>query len=354
MNKYLIILGFVGTALFSACSSDDLMTGISPEEERALVVEAGKDSDIPITFGSIGDSRIVMTRTPIELDENDLFVTPNGEYLGVFCLATGKQEDAPSFIGDVVWNDPNKIANWKENVPAKVTINGTTNEVTFLDPNALPTETPKEWFYPFGNWYHYNFYAYYPRITDDEAIHVGSNSIVVDYEIDGKQDIIWGKTTPPETEAYSALYFRVNGVSAAKPEYAFDHKLAQLVFKVKPTAGSITIEAIKLKDVCYKLSLVVAGSSAGHTQGTLFVNALSATKDIQVWNSDDQNPFDTDGDEVITPINISSETKIGYMLVPPSSESYSVSVKLDGIDEPKIVDIGPVEAGHKYTFTLEI
>jgi len=357
MNKYLFFLGLTGMTLLSACNSDELeadnLSLLSSEEERALVLEASKDSEIPITFGSIADNRIAMTRMPIELDENDLFVTPNGEYLGVFCLATGKQDGAPSFIGDVVWNDPNKIANWKENVPAKVTIHGSTNEVTFLDPDVLPTETDKEWYYPLGNWYHYNFYAYYPRITDADAIHVGSNSIVVDYEIDGRQDIIWGKTTPPHSQAYCAKYFREN-TSSAEPEYDFDHKMAQLKFKVYSESG-VTVESLALKDVCYKLSLVVAGSIPDHDMGTLFVNDSSVKRDIQSWTLDDKNPFDLDDDDVLTPITVSAGTEvgIGYMLV-PSANSYSVAIKIGGVVDPKIVNVGPVVAGHKYTFTLNI
>ena len=91
---------------------------------------------------------------------------------------------------------------------------------------------------------------------------------------------------------------------------------------------------------------------AGNTAGTLSVNDPSSVKDIHVWTSDDKNPFDLDGDLTTTPIHVSggSNTEIGYMLVPPST-SYSVSVKFDSGDLQN-VDIGPVEAGKKYTITL--
>ena len=66
MNKYLFILGIVGTALLTACSSDDLTTVLLPEEERTLVVEAGKDSDVPITLG-VSSSR-GLTRAVVNPD----------------------------------------------------------------------------------------------------------------------------------------------------------------------------------------------------------------------------------------------------------------------------------------------
>ena len=74
MNKYLFIIGFAGMALFTACSTADELAADIPipspgltEEEKALIVEAGKDSDVPITLGSAGSSRAT-TRSP--LDEN--------------------------------------------------------------------------------------------------------------------------------------------------------------------------------------------------------------------------------------------------------------------------------------------
>jgi len=339
MKKFLYILGIVGTALLSACSSDDLMTVLSPEEERTLVVEASQDSDVPITLGSVASVRSGMTRTPIESGGD--FSTPTGANapcLGVFCLASGKQASAPSSASGN-WNDA--LATWLKNVPAKVA----TGDVTFLDPTTLDHETPtsRVLYYPYGNWYYYNFYAYYPRITDDEAISVGSNSVIVNYEIDGRQDIIWGKTTAPD-QAYCAKYCREH--PAATPQFAFEHKLAQLKFVVH-SENDVKLESLVL-NACYKLSLYVAGDS----EGTLSVNDPS-TMGIPVWTSADKNPFDLDGDAEIQPILVSggSDTEIGYMLVPPSTTSYSVFVKFEG-SAVQSVNIGPVEAGKKYTFTL--
>ena len=129
MNKYLFIIGFAGMALFSACSTSDELAADIPipspgltEEEKALIVEAGKDSDVPITLGSVANSR-AMTRTPIEPEiGTTLFTTPANQYLGVFCLAQGKQAGAPSLVpndANILWNS-SEYAKWLDNVPAKV------------------------------------------------------------------------------------------------------------------------------------------------------------------------------------------------------------------------------------------
>ena len=96
MNKYLFILGLVGTALFSACSADDLTTVLPPEEEEAIVVEAGKDSDVPIALGARTERG--MTRAPLDPDGAGNFETPDGQFIGVFCLAGGRQTGAPSVV----------------------------------------------------------------------------------------------------------------------------------------------------------------------------------------------------------------------------------------------------------------
>ena len=169
MNKYLYILGLVGTAFLSACSSDDLTTVLSPEEERALVVEAGMDSDIPITLGSLGNGR-ALTRSPLESTDFQI----SGGNLSVYCLATGIQAGSPNISAipasadDIVWNDPNKIANWLVNKPAIVSyyngtgaspipgVSGPYSYIQFWKDGDV-----KERFYPYGNWYSYDLFAFY-------------------------------------------------------------------------------------------------------------------------------------------------------------------------------------------------
>lgn len=78
MKKYLFILGIVGTALFTACSTADDLVAEKPIEtppveepkETAIIVEASQDSEEPITLG-VGQSR-GYTRTPLNSKDVDV------------------------------------------------------------------------------------------------------------------------------------------------------------------------------------------------------------------------------------------------------------------------------------------
>ena len=116
MKKYLFILGLVGTALFSACSTADDLVSEKPNEappveepkETAIIVEASQDSEEPITLG-IGQSR-GYTRTPLDTDVDEgfgNFKTESNRFIGVFCLATGTQtgvSNIPDAVASNHWS----------------------------------------------------------------------------------------------------------------------------------------------------------------------------------------------------------------------------------------------------------
>lgn len=383
MNKYLFILGLVGAVVLTACSSDDLTPVLSPEEEKALVVEAGMDSDIPITLGSVGGRSSGMTRTPIESDANDLFETPSSQYLGVSCLARGKQVDAPSYIGDDVrWSaayaTSYPYANWMTNKPAIVKNDGT---IEFRKEEDLSAE--KIWYYPFGNWYQYDFYAYYPRQASVSTI-AKSSSVIIN--IDGRQDIIWGKAssddevtdlvTNTNVKAYCSKYLRLTG---NVPQFAFEHKLTQFVFYVKPHSGSVTqlqtngikVTDMKMKEVYKKLKLIIASKDGNLTEGN--ISELSEYGDVKLWNGD-TDAFSGGAKPVVSasynPLDESThKTYIGYAMVPPSAlitgkghSQFKVYILLkDNTDAPykeitKVL-VPPASgylAGHKYEIVLDI
>ena len=358
MNKYLFILGLVGTALLSACSSDDLTTGFSPEEERALVFEASQDSDVPISLG-VGMGRAT-TRTPIDTEDN-LFETPEGKYFGVFCLATGKQEGAPSSISaDIDWKT-HALATWLNNVPARIVKRIDYNEVQFMT-NLEGIPEQEQYYYPFGNWYHYNFYAYYPRITDAEAISVGSNSVIVNYEIDGRQDIIWGKTTDPEN-VYCAKYCREH--PAETPQFEFEHKLAKLEVYVKGNSNFVVTSAT-ISGVYTNLTLCVASNTSGENPtGNLTIKENTTPGELALSKVDtgvDVDPFN--GGTTTIAVTAAEEKYIGYIMIPPTalldeSELYTINLKINedlkhvdlkNSDESRMV----FEEGKSYKITLNI
>ena len=213
MNKYLYILGFAGAALFSACSnSDDLLIVDSPAIDKAkesvLIYEAGQNSEVPITLG-IGQSR-GYTRTPIDPTSVDPVTgygnisLAAGEYLRIFCLASGTQSNVtniPTTVSTNLWNtdaggELGGLLVKMNDVPAIVS----SDNVSFLDESALPTETSKNYYYPMGNWMTYNFYGYYPKLGSSTTA-INANTVEVsNYLIDGSQDLIWGRAHPEDAE----------------------------------------------------------------------------------------------------------------------------------------------------------
>ena len=392
MNKYLYILGLVGTAFLSACSSDDLTTVLSPEEERALVVEAGMDSDIPITLGSLGNGR-ALTRSPLESTDFQI----SGGNLSVYCLATGIQAGSPNISAipasadDIVWNDPNKIANWLVNKPAIVSyyngtgaspIPGVSGPYSYIQ--FWKDGNVKERFYPFGNWYSYDFFAYYPRVGDANTSYSDTGkSCFANITIDGSKDVIWGHASGSD-EGFSAKYMRLNPTTV--PEFVFNHLLTQLVFYVRPHDESVSqlqtdgikVSELKMKEVYKKLKLIVASKEPGLTSGE--ISELSAYGDVSVWNGDTE--FSGGAIPVVSasydPDDESThKTYIGYAMVPPSAliankeyNKFAVKLKVEdgssnlyynpadeNVDENgyRIIELtGTFLAGHKYEIILDI
>ncbi len=339
MNKYLFILGIVGTAFIFGCTSDDLTMVPSQEEERALIVEASQDSDVPITLG-IASSRGV-TRSPLGGGD---FSIPEGEYLGVFCLSTGIQSgvDAsllPSNIRLNRWNsDDTGLLVRMKNVPASVS----SGDVTFMNSNATAVQT---YYYPMGNWMKYNFYAYYPR-QEETVEFVGQDRPTIEfskddnnyyyllekyYEIDGTQDIIWGKADPPEGDAFSARYF-IENVSADKPQFSFEHKLVQFRFFVKAAnpdvADNVKITNMSVPNALGYLALVIANQNPAPVdsmkEGTIKVfGKKNVKKKLNVkWLSNDDNYKDKDRFDgtignalAITTDAVDYNNPVGYLML---------------------------------------
>ena len=395
MNKYLFILGIVGTALLSACSSDDLAMVLSPEEEETIVVEAGKDSDVPITLG-VSSSR-GLTRAVVNPDAFGNFKTETGKYLGVFCLATDIQSNVDeSMIPEVIrtnnWNtaaedDKAGLIVRMNNVPAKVTTDGTTSDVTFLDASTLTNPTPsvQHYYYPMGNWMKYNFYAYYPRqekvVDGNTTLSFSANQVLEKYyEIDGSQDIIWGMSdqenattvdpsTATDADPYCAKYFRLwkeaDGAHIENyyPKFEFKHKLMQLRFFVKAanstvltdlTSKNMKVVDMSISNAIYRLSLIVANKVDASKNGQLRMMSSLKTKKLGIkeYGSDKNRFRDENGDDAVDdPFAIAVDDVtvtavdgdgnpddpgfVGYIMLPPPAVSnvtnfkYTLAVKVN-------------------------
>ena len=320
MKKYLFFLSVLGIVLFTACTKDDLAKEMSPEERvAAIIAEANMDSEIPINLGFGSQSNYSsVTRAPLESDDNKLFSTPSGSYLGVFCLAQ-KPQVATSNPGPVAENLIDWTANqdnltWlmKKNLPARVvkvkagskigtaTATSTTSDVQYMEVNGSgdPTGNIKHYYYPYGNWYNYYFYAYYP--WDKNIVTTQARQVTAAFELDGSQDVIWGKAMPitttsgedPESDVdrgFNAKYIRDKqkdgnghrtGINSMNdlPKLTLEHKLAMLRFYVKTTDVSYStvianpedfqLTALSFKDVPKNWTLTIANNVIPDGQST--------------------------------------------------------------------------------------
>ena len=367
MNKYLFIFGLVGTALFTACSSADDLTEEKPNEasavdkakEATLILEAGQDSDVPIALGMLGSRRYAMTRLPLESTDFQI----SGGNLSVYCLATGIQVGAPNISAipasadDIVWNDPNKIANWLVNQPAIVSyyngtgaspITGGSSSYSYIQ--FWKDGVVKERYYPFGNWYSYDFFAYYPRVGDASTSYSDTGkSCFAKLTLDGKSDAIWAHASSTDVidgvKAYSSKYIRLKkevdedgtpGPDYSEyqivPEFEFQHLLSQFVFTIKPHAADATelsdkgfaVKGMKFTEIPTQLQLVVASKESSHKSGDLENLETPVTGNIKLWTSGtDADPFSGGAIPVVpasyVPADESTHTTVvGYAMVPPS------------------------------------
>lgn len=408
MNKFKFILSLAGIALLTSCGSDELAVDnskISPEEERALVIEAGQDSEIPIMFGAIGSSGHAATRAPIESADAHLFSTPANTYMGVYCLAMGKQVESqmineilPATSSAINWTS-HQYVKWLDNIPAIVhkyeasdvsPYSGTAySEVQFMT-NIATTPTRKYYYYPFGNWYRYNFYAYYPRV---ETPIIDASNVYADYIITGKEDIIQGVASSTDNTystnnalPYCAKYFRLknNGSLTTAfndlPTLNLQHKLAKIVLVIKAhnaehaaalTARNVELTGVTISGVYKDLRLCVASkASTNNSTGQLAKKSNAVSGDLSIWKvADDSDPFSDGGNPITIPV-AEAETTVGYAMLPPTSllgtnERYMIKLEMqqDGGDPlpdfPVVLENTDrsgmtLEAGHSYTIKFDI
>ena len=303
MKKYLFILGMAGMSLFTACTTaEDVETGPTAEEINRMIIEAGMDSDVPISLSMAPPQNIsAVTRAPLESGSDNTFETVTPNCLGVFLLAQKTQVDPNTTIGPVAsssikWDGTTTYANILWNVPAMAakstnwygeTVSAYT-DIKFLasaPASALDAYGDAQvHYYPYGNWYNYYFYTYYPYQSTGVSCSSDGKTVKVSYTLNGSQDIISGVAVPPSAklnDGFNAKYFRAlkkdnqdNGTGEYKIPFAdranlqLDHKLTQLRFWVKTdrdyenVGDRLRVKSIALKDVPVNWDLIVANKVA--------------------------------------------------------------------------------------------
>jgi len=382
-------------AMFTACSSgDDLAAApelTQAEKDAAIIAEAISPSDVQIRLGMGSQSSSnEVTRAPLESESDGLFTTPTGQYLGIFCLAQQNQTTTGALpVGSVAtnaidWSSTDadtKFFLMAQNQAAKVVKvgpGGTLGNVT-LGNNVYASEVQfmngalddtQIYYYPYGNWYNYYFYGYYPRQTT--GINYASGKITVDFAINGTQDIIHGTAKPAAdylATGFNAKYLRTlqkledgihdgKNVLADLPNLAMDHKLTQVRFWVKTTSSNYTtygygtgqndkkfkITSLKLTQVPTNWTLTVADKSAtNNTEGQLLpqstLGLANITPKVMALLASDNKTADpdhtSDDEALVDPIDIplTNAQLVGYAMIPTTE-----MMALDGVTIPERTD----------------
>lgn len=256
-SKLYLIAAAASFLALGGCSYDDIEpqdAGGSTASTEAEVIT----TPVEIRLGM--PSVNFMTRAAFE-DDADEFD------LGVFCLAREKQ--------DINYSGQN-ISWWDTSVDPlfSSTFCLLNNIESTKSGQAITWKDGEHRYYPFTQFYSYDFYAYYPYVAyDDEVNSIDTTTVgrvTVNYtNLDGKTDILWGRATSEEQYAYSAKYFRIPANKDKIPTVQLDHMLTRLKFQVVPgesytgsgnyaPASEMIVSALKIKNVVKNVSLLVA------------------------------------------------------------------------------------------------
>lgn len=238
MNKKFYFALAATAALFASCSSDE---NFSDEARQAGVSESDL-AKIELLLGNAGTRGTGTVGGIVGSTANKW----GGQQFNVYMLNKGTLDIAKDADNNVIYENtvftaPNELAGVDENTPAM--------QVTPSTDGSLVVESNVSYFPQDGN---YDFWAY--RLDGAQGSNVPAvdgDSMMVDFVIDGSQDIMIAKAKPnvaenninpetgigdgtygtqnvPESRVFSAYSVR-RGV---KPMLKFEHQLARLTFKV--------------------------------------------------------------------------------------------------------------------------
>ena len=236
----------LGMLMLASCTSEDLkLTG--GLNESSEYIPGNSTYEIRLR----GRETATLTRAAI-LGDSSVAVLDS---MGIFALAREKQGTNQAAY-DIQWFHDTR--NWSFCIMNNVAAKMEHGNITWKEDTVF--------FYPISQFYHYDFYGYYPY-TDDITRY--DNSIVAHYTIDGTNDIIWGRATSDEDFAYSAKYYRTYGNLAKHPVVQLKHLLTRLTFSIEPGESAIgngdytdaekmKVKSIQLCDVYTHLDVRVA------------------------------------------------------------------------------------------------
>lgn len=339
----------LGLAVVASCSSDNELSEVITIEEASKTI-TNSDVEIRLSSGANG------TRSSVESDDNGVFEL-NG--LGVYCLAKGNLSINTQEL-PILWN-PDDVAGrysvWMNNV-----LTNAVKSDDNLATNLKWVDAQSRW-YPTGNWHAYTFYAYYPY---DASAKFENNQVVATFDIDGTQDIICGKTSNSDVNAFSAYYFRQLEHATETPVLSLSHKLMRLNFRCiagadaygsTEAAKKMAITSIKILNVPTHGKLVIADKDNSLNEGVLTFDP-SPVADLDVRDLNDA-PMTTEywvqdthvavGQGILLPVPASADQKY-YIQVTMKDNEGNVFAP----EYPMELRNGetPFEAGKAYNINL--
>ncbi len=313
MNNKIKFLSLCALTALASCSSND-----DANEFNVAEVQIG-NSDVEIRLSSGA-----RTRASIESDETGAF---EAQGIGVFCLAKENlsinEYELPINWSRDIPNDHWSI--WMDNVKSNAVIEDSSTSIHWADSEAV-------YMYPTGNWHSYDFYAYHPY---QPTVNLDGEVFSTDIELDGTQDVIWGRATSEASYAFSAKYFR-NPVSEV-PVVKFSHRFARITFTLVAGVGkdgttteakTMGVKSVALINMPSKANLIIADRNNPENNGKITTDWENNLIAYNLLDNDDQ-----DFPELVSESNLGywvtdEEQKLGQgFLIPVPEEGHKMQIR---------------------------
>lgn len=246
-----------------------------------------------------------------------------------------------------------------------------------------------------GQGYIYDFFAYYIDDIEltEEDYHRGSESLVLDIEIDGSQDVMSSRAVTPEDKLLAICpdekdriylqhycYSYYSALNNVQPEFIFKHHLVKLDFKLVPGGTPGMTKDVKVEKIEVlsrnKAEFTVADKNRGATLGLHFPEEYEPVR--LPLKEADGSEFVQRTMSTFDGMNVKDGTieDLGSFLVAPGDEYYlyvtlgEIQKTMVGGEEHEVIldskendlhiyqgtkdDKIPFEAGNEYLITLTI
>lgn len=383
-ERILLLLLAVSSILVGCSESDSIESGNETLSEIPILLNAAGSFDAGIAASQSAPA----TRASVDS-------IPELGKVGIYCMAGRKT----SVIGSDLAADPNWGVELDHGTDYATTTNGVywNNLKCSVDPatGLISVDETVDgvkqdyiWYYPITSWYAYDFYGYHPYNKDSvkcqiKAVTSTRHQIVADVTINGKTDLLWGRSEIKDVNAnennkyaYSARYFRNAPETAAKMK--FEHCLSQFRFFIQPleknesstsnlhSFKTLAVKEITMHDVADKLKLLIADSDPNEQGevGTVEKVQGAALSNFTLCDANGDSisknpvPFYVDG-------NVAQRRQVGdCIMVCPGDNIYYMSMVICDKDNHnnvyrseklmtiKLKDDKPFEPGKRYNIYI--